>query len=178
MTAHFPNFITEACGAINPDGILYTLGITSTSTLGAAALSVIELTNITGTLTGGYLGNRYSKKTLLAAVYLARALVTFGFISFPITPLSVLIFSALMGMLWLAILPLTSGLVAYIFGLRYIGTLYGIVSSRTSLAALSESGWAGECLTSMAAKHWCDELALVSGYSAHWCICRSAKNPL
>lgn len=127
MTAHFPAFITEACGAITPGGFLYSLGITSTSTLGAAALSVIGLTNIAGTLTSGYLGNRYSKKNLLAAVYLARALVTFGFISFPITPLSVLIFSALMGMLWLATVPLTSGLVAYIFGLRYMGTLYGIV---------------------------------------------------
>ncbi len=127
MTAHFPAFITEACGAITPGGFLYSLGITSTSTLGAAALSVIGLTNIAGTLTTGYLGNRYSKKNLLAAVYLARALVTFGFISFPITPLSVLIFSALMGMLWLATVPLTSGLVAYIFGLRYMGTLYGIV---------------------------------------------------
>ena len=127
MTAHFPAFITEACGAITPGGFLYSLGITSTSTLGAAALSVIGLTNIAGTLAAGYLGNRYSKKNLLAAVYLARALVTFGFISFPITPLSVLIFSALMGMLWLATVPLTSGLVAYIFGLRYMGTLYGIV---------------------------------------------------
>ncbi len=127
MTAHFPAFITEACGAITPGGFLYSLGITSTSTLGAAALSVIGLTNIAGTLTAGYLGNRYSKKNLLAAVYLTRALVTFGFISFPITPLSVLIFSALMGMLWLATVPLTSGLVAYIFGLRYMGTLYGIV---------------------------------------------------
>jgi predicted MFS family arabinose efflux permease len=127
MTAHFPAFITEACGAITPGGFLHSLGITSTSTLGAAALSVIGLTNIAGTLAAGYLGNRYSKKNLLAAVYLARALVTFGFISFPITPLSVLIFSALMGMLWLATVPLTSGLVAYIFGLRYMGTLYGIV---------------------------------------------------
>ena len=127
MTAHFPAFITEACGAITTGGFLYSLGITSTSTLGAAALSVIGLTNIAGTLAAGYLGNRYSKKNLLAAVYLARALVTFGFISFPITPLSVLIFSALMGMLWLATVPLTSGLVAYIFGLRYMGTLYGIV---------------------------------------------------
>lgn len=127
MTAHFPAFITEACGAITQGGFLYSLGITSTSTLGAAALSVIGLTNIAGTLTAGYLGNRYSKKYLLAAVYLARALVTFGFISFPITPLSVLIFSAVMGMLWLATVPLTSGLVAYIFGLRYMGTLYGIV---------------------------------------------------
>ncbi len=49
MTAHFPAFITEACGAITPGGFLYSLGITSTSTLGAAALSVIGLTNIAGT---------------------------------------------------------------------------------------------------------------------------------
>ena len=55
MTAHFPAFITESCGAIYPGGFLYTLGITSTSTLGAAALSVIGLTNIAGTLAAGYL---------------------------------------------------------------------------------------------------------------------------
>ena len=79
------------------------------------------------TVATGYFDNRYSEKIILAADDLARALGTFGFINSHITPVSVLSFSALMGMLWLATVPLTSGLVAYIFGLRYMGTLYGIV---------------------------------------------------
>ena len=127
VTAHFPAMVTEMCGPILPGGMLHGLGITTTSALGAIAIAVIGFFNIAGTLTAGWLGNRYSKKYLLAGIYTARTVIAAAFILAPITPTSVLIFSATMGTLWLATVPLTSGLVAHIYGLRYMGTLYGFV---------------------------------------------------
>lgn len=127
ITAHFPAMITEMCGAIDPTGMLAGLGISSTSALGAVAISVIGLANIAGTIYAGALGRRFTKKYLLAGIYAARTLVAGAFILMPITPTSVLLFSVAMGALWLATVPLTSGLVAHIYGLRYMGTLYGFV---------------------------------------------------
>jgi predicted MFS family arabinose efflux permease len=127
VTAHFPALVTEMCGPIMPGGVLHSMGITTTSTLGAVAISVIGLANIGGTLMAGWLGNRYSKKYLLAGIYTARTLVAAAFMLTPITPGTVLLFSVAMGSLWLATVPLTSGLVAHLYGLRYMGTLYGIV---------------------------------------------------
>jgi len=127
VTAHFPAFVTELCGPIMPGGVLHSMGVTTTSTLGALAISVIGFANIFGTLTAGWAGKRYSKKYLLSGIYVARTIVAAVFIMSPITPISVLIFSAAMGSLWLATVPLTSGLVAHLFGVRYMGTLYGII---------------------------------------------------
>ena len=127
VTAHFPAFVTELCGPIMPGGALYSIGITTTSALGAVAISLIGLANIAGTLLAGWAGKRYSKKYLLAGIYTGRTIVAAMFIMFPITPTSVILFSIAMGSLWLATVPLTSGLVAHIYGLRYMGTLYGIV---------------------------------------------------
>ena len=127
ITAHFPAFVTELCGPIMPGGVLHGLGITTTSALGAVAIAVIGLANIAGTLYAGWLGKHYTKKYLLAGIYTLRTLVSAVFILMPITPASVLLFSASMGALWLATVPLTSGLIAHIYGLRYMGTLYGIV---------------------------------------------------
>ena len=127
VTAHFPAFVTEMCGPIMSGGLLHGLGITTTSALGAVSISLIGLANIGGTLYAGWLGQRYSKKYLLAGIYLGRTLVAAWFILTPITPATVIIFSVVMGSLWLATVPLTSGLVAHLYGLRYMGTLYGIV---------------------------------------------------
>ncbi|MDA5092647.1 MFS transporter [Aliiroseovarius sp. KMU-50] len=127
ITAHFPAFVTEMCGAIDPSGTLASIGVSTTSALGAVSISLIGLANIAGTLLAGYLGKTYSKKYLLAAIYTGRTLVAAVFILMPITPTSVIIFSIAMGSLWLATVPLTSGLVAHIYGLRFMGTLYGIV---------------------------------------------------
>ncbi|MBO9465945.1 MFS transporter [Tropicibacter sp. R15_0] len=127
ITAHFPAFVTEMCGPILAGGVLHNVGITTTSALGAVSISLIGVFNIIGTLTAGWLGNRYSKKYLLAIIYTLRTVVAAAFILMPITPWSVIIFSAVMGGLWLATVPLTSGLVAHLYGLRYMGTLYGIV---------------------------------------------------
>ena len=127
ISAHFPAFVTELCGPILPGGALHAIGITTTSALGALAISLIGLANIFGTLFAGWAGNRWPKKYLLAGIYLARTIVGALFIMFPITPSSVILFSVVMGSLWLATVPLTSGLVAHIYGVRFMGTLYGII---------------------------------------------------
>jgi MFS family permease len=127
ITAHFPAFVTEVCGPIAPGSMLAGLGITTTSALGAVAIAVIGLANIGGTIAAGALGARFRKKYLLAQIYLARTVVAAAFILTPMTPGTVLLFSFLMGALWLATVPLTSGLVAELYGLQYMGTLYGIV---------------------------------------------------
>jgi len=127
ITAHFPAFVTEMCGAIDPSGTLAAIGVSTTSSLGALAISLIGLTNIAGTIFAGWLGNRYSRKYLLAGIYTGRTLIAAAFILMPITPTSVVLFSFAMGSLWLATVPLTAGLVAHIYGLRNMGTLYGIV---------------------------------------------------
>lgn len=127
ITAHFPAFVTEMCGPISQTGYLAAIGISSTSALGAVAISVIGMANIGGAIYAGWLGNRYSKKYLLAGIYAARTVAAAAFILAPMTPASVLVFSLVMGSLWLATVPLTSGLVAHLYGLRYMGTLYGFV---------------------------------------------------
>lgn len=127
ITAHFPAFVTELCSPIDAGSMLAGIGITSTSSLGALSIAVIGLFNIMGTLTAGYLGKRYTKKYLLFGIYTGRTIAAAVFILMPISPMSVLIFSAVMGSLWLATVPLTSGLVAHIYGIRYMGTLYGMV---------------------------------------------------
>jgi MFS family permease len=127
ITAHFPAFITEMCGPILVGGMLHNMGITSTSALGAIAISFIGAANVGGTLLAGWAGKRYSKKYLLAGIYTGRTIIAATFIMLPITPLSVIIFSVAMGSLWLATVPLTSCLIAHIYGLRYMGTLYGII---------------------------------------------------
>jgi len=127
ITAHFPAFVAELSGPILPGQLLDSIGISTTSALGAVAISVIGLANIAGTLLAGWAGKRYPRKYLLAGIYTGRTIVAALFIMFPITPTSVIVFSFAMGTLWLATIPLTSGLVAHIYGLRYMGTLYGIV---------------------------------------------------
>ena len=127
ITAHFPAFVTEMCGAIATDGLLAGIGVKNASALGAFSIALIGAANIVGTITAGYFGKHYKKKNLLAIVYTGRTLIAVIFIMVPMTPLTVVTFSITMGLLWLSTVPLTSGLVGYIYGLRYMGTLYGIV---------------------------------------------------
>jgi MFS family permease len=127
ITAHFPAFITEVCGPIAQGSLLAGLGISTTSALGAAAISVIGLANIGGAIGAGWLGKRYRKKYLLSWIYAGRTVISVLFIITPMTPETVLLFSLGMGSLWLATVPLTSGLVAHLYGVRFMGTLYGFV---------------------------------------------------
>ena len=91
------------------------------------SLGLIGLFNIGGSLVFGTLGDRLRKRTLLAVLYSTRAVLMVAFLLVPLTAASALVFSAAMGIVWLATVPLTSGIVAVIFGTRYLSTLFGIV---------------------------------------------------
>jgi MFS family permease len=127
ITAHFPALVTEMSAPVEPIGWCGDLGIETTAALGGFAISVIGAANIIGTLMAGWAGKRFGKKWLLSGIYAGRSIAAAWFILTPITANTVLIFSFAMGFLWLATVPLTSGLVAHIYGLRYMATLYGIV---------------------------------------------------
>jgi predicted MFS family arabinose efflux permease len=112
ITVHLPSYLAS-CGI--PAGV------------GGTAMGIIGLCNTVGTFTVGLLGARYSQKRLLALIYLFRTLFIVVFISLPISRTSTLIFAAAMGLLWLGVAPLVSGLVGRVFGLKHFGTLYGFV---------------------------------------------------
>jgi predicted MFS family arabinose efflux permease len=95
--------------------------------IAAWCLALIGLCNVIGSYVAGVLGGRLSKKYCLSALYTARSVLILAFITLPLSAASAAVFSALIGLLWLSTVPLTSGLVAQIFGLRYMATLFGIV---------------------------------------------------
>jgi MFS family permease len=94
--------------------------------LSAEALAVVGGMNCVGSLAAGWLGARYPKHILLGLLYILRAFVFTAYFAMPPTPASTLVFAAAMGMLWLSVAPLVSGLVAEMFGTRYMATLLGI----------------------------------------------------
>ncbi|MGB3289768.1 MAG: MFS transporter [Burkholderiaceae bacterium] len=98
-----------------------------TATHGAIAIAFIGLFNVFGCFYAGKLGERLSKKTLLAGVYFLRAFGILFLIAMPLTPTVAYIFAAWMGIFWLGTVPLTQGLIGQIYGLRYAATLSGIV---------------------------------------------------
>ena len=91
------------------------------------SLALIGLFNIFGCLISGSWSGKYSKKTLLAYIYGIRAIVIAIFMLYPMTAGSVYVFAIATGLLWLATVPPTSGLVGQMFGLKHMGMLYGIV---------------------------------------------------
>ena len=126
ITAHFPAFIAEASSPII-QGSLISIVCNSVASLGALSIALIGLFNIIGSIAAGAMGKYYTKKYLLSIIYAGRTIAAIAFIMLPITPTSVVVFSIVMGSLWLATVPLTSGIIGYIYGLKFMGTLYGIV---------------------------------------------------
>ena len=112
ISVHFPTYVTD-------------LGLPART--GAYAISIIGLFNIFGSLMSGAFGQRYSRKMGLSAIYFTRALIILGFLLAPANQLTVYLFAASMGLLWLSTVPLTTGIVAQMFGLRFMATLFGIV---------------------------------------------------
>ena len=92
-----------------------------------AVLSLIGLFNMVGTITSGYLSTRYSKKKILSSIYLLRGVSIIIFVFFPPSVINSIIFGITFGFLWLSTVPPTNGIVAHIFGTKYVGMLYGIV---------------------------------------------------
>ena len=93
----------------------------------AAILSLIGLFNIFGSLLSGYLSTKISKKFILSSIYALRGVSIILFIFLPASNINAFIFGASFGFLWLSTVPATSGIVAHIFGTKYLGVLYGIV---------------------------------------------------
>ena len=118
----------------------------------AWSLAMIGLFNIFGSYLFGALGGRYRQKWVLAAIYLARAGVIGLFLLLPLTGASAIAFGAGIGFLWLGTVPLTSGLVARVFGVRYLSMLYGVVFASHQLGAFLGAwggGWAYDALGCM-----------------------------
>jgi len=111
ITTHLPTYLAQ-CGM--------------DASYSALLLMLIGGFNVVSSWLFGWLGDRYPKRLLLGGLYLARSLALVLFFLFPPTPLSVVLFGAVMGMLWLGVIPLVNGLVVQIFGLRYLSTLTGI----------------------------------------------------
>ena len=95
--------------------------------VGAYCLALIGLFNIAGSFLSGMVGSRWSKTYGLSWIYFGRALVILGLLLAPKTALTLYVFSALMGLLWLSTIPLTTGVLTDVFGVRYVATLYGFV---------------------------------------------------
>ncbi|MFN3461447.1 MAG: MFS transporter [Oceanibaculum sp.] len=112
IAAHLPSFVIDR--GLDPR-------------IGAWALGLVGLFNIIGSYSAGVLGGKYSKKYLLSTLYVTRSAVIVLFIAFPMTETTVLLFAAAMGLLWLSTVPLTSGIVAQVFGPKYMSMLTGIV---------------------------------------------------
>lgn len=112
IATHFPAYLTDM-----------GLGLT----IGASALALVGLFNIFGSYLFGLSGDFWRKQYVLSGLYAARGVAIAVFLILPLSNLTALVFAAVMGFLWLGTVPLTSGLVGQIFGVRYLSTLYGIV---------------------------------------------------
>jgi MFS family permease len=119
---HLPAYISDQ--AVNMS--LFGTKI-SAFELGGWAIGLVGLFNLAGSLIWGWLGNWYLKKDMLALLYALRALAFVMFLALPISATSVLLFAAALGFLWLGTVPLTSGLVGYMFGPTHMSMLWGIV---------------------------------------------------
>lgn len=111
--------------------------------IGAWSLALIGLFNIAGSYLFGVWGGRHSRPRLLAGLYAARAVAIAAFVLLPLSPASALVFAATFGFLWLGTVPLTSGAVASMFGLKHLATLNGVVFLSHQVGAFFGAWWAG-----------------------------------
>ena len=158
ITVHLPPFLSD-------------MGIAQR--WGGWAIALIGLFNIVGSLASGVIGGRMSKPVLLAFIYLARGVAIALFLTFPVTPVTIILFSATMGLLWLSTVPPTSALVATMFGPRYMATLFGFVFFSHQVGAFL-GVWLGGRLYDVTGSYdsvWYIAIAL-SGFAAlvHWPI--------
>ena len=112
ITVHFPAYVTD-------------LGLSPQ--VGAYALAIVGLLNIAGSFLSGAVGQRFSKKMSLSFIYFARAVVIGALLTAPASEITIYLFATAMGLLWLSTVPLTTGIVAQIFGLKFMATLFGVV---------------------------------------------------
>ena len=125
----------------------YLLDRGLSANVGMTALALIGLFNIVGTYGYGHLGNRFPKRTLLASIYLLRSVGVAAFLLAPLTPLTVYLFAAFIGLLWLSTVPLTNAIVGHIFGMRYFGMLSGFVFFSHQVGSFLGVWLGGNCST-------------------------------
>jgi MFS family permease len=134
--------------------------------LSAEAIAVIGGMNSVGSLLAGWLGSKYPKHILLGLLYILRAFVFTAYFVMPPTPASTLIFAAAMGMLWLSVAPLVSGLVAEMFGTRYMATLLGIAFVMHQVGS-SLGAWGGGLIfDATGAYDWAWRIGVLIGFGA------------
>jgi MFS family permease len=141
--------------------------------LGGWAIGMVGLFNILGSVLWGWSGSRYPKKDMLALLYALRALGFVMFLALPLSWVSVLLFSAALGFLWLGTVPLTSGLVGYMFGSTHLSMLWGIVFFSHQLGSFL-GGWGAGRLYDLAGNYdlmWWIAVGLgVFAAAIHWFI--------
>ena len=138
---------------------------------GMTALAVIGLFNIVGSYGCGALGGRYSKRLILAWIYVIRALAIAAFLAAPLTPAGTYLFAAVLGLTWLGTVPLTNSLVGQIFGVKYLSTLFSISFLGHQLGAFL-GAWAGGAVFDAAGSYqavWLAAIAL-SVLAAALCV--------
>ena len=139
LVTHFPGEI-QNCGL--------TAGVAANS------LALIGLFNVGGSIGAGLLGQRFRMKSLLAGIYAARAALILIYLLMPKTALNVYLFAAGLGLTWLATVPPTSGIVAKLFGVRYLGTLFGLTLVSHQTGAFLGAWLGGIAMAQMGSYQW------------------------
>ena len=165
---HLPAYISDQAVAMSLFGTKV-----SAFELGGWAIGLVGLFNIAGSLIWGWLGNWYLKKDMLALLYALRALAFVIFLALPLSAASVLLFAASLGFLWLGTVPLTSGLVGYIFGPTHMSMLWGVVFFSHQLGSFL-GGWGAGRLYDIQGNYdlmWWISVGLgVAAALIHWAI--------
>ena len=151
ITTHLPTYL-QICG-MDPS-------------VGSTALAVVGLFNVGGSYLFGWLGGRYSKRALLGGIYVLRSLCIAAYFSVPPSPTSTLLFAAAMGTLWLGVVPLVSGLVVHLFGLRYMATLSGIAFFSHQVGSFVGAWGGGMIYSTLGSYEWAWKGAVIIGITA------------
>ncbi|MDA1324434.1 MAG: MFS transporter [Proteobacteria bacterium] len=141
--------------------------------MAATAIALIGLFNMFGTQTAGVIGDKFRKKYLLANLYMARSVIFLVFFIVPVSKISVIVFACSVGFLWLATVPLTSGIVAQVFGPRYLATLYGVVFLSHQLGSFTSVWLGGIIRTQTGSYDYAWYMIIIAGFVAallHWPI--------
>lgn len=168
VSTHLPNFI-----ASHGVGMSLLGAELSPAKLGGVAIGLIGLFNIVGTLAAGFLGGRYRKKNLLALIYTSRAVLFAALVLLPLSGWTILGFSIVFGLLFLSTVPLTSGLVGYVFGPTHMATLYGVVFLSHQVGAFLGAWLAGRMFDATGdyvAMWWLSVALGVAAAILHWPI--------
>lgn len=158
----------------------YLNDVGMSSAIASWSLALIGLFNIIGSFLCGWLGGRYSKRKVLALVYLLRSVVILAFISLPPTPLSALLFGAAIGLLWLGTIPLTSALIVVFFGPAFLSMLYGVVFLSHQVGSFIGAwagGWFYDTTGSYDPVWWLTILTGLFAFAVHWLITEESDEP-